>query len=200
LRAIERYLAARASGSAGAAEDALAWEWFHRTYDPAIRRLVRRAGLSPTDTDDCVQEAWAELLGALAAFAFDPRLGRFEAWLRVLVRRKIIQFYRRRGRELVRPASDSVARAVSDGDDPTAHFQRQEERALVRRVLSLLRPEISEINYRLLQLRWVQGREIPAIAETLDLTAEQVRYRLHRLKRRIRVLVAREQAHRALVA
>jgi len=164
------------------------WDAFFARYDPRIRRMVRAWHLPEADADDCVQEIWAELLEKLGAFRYDPRRGRLEAWLATLVRRKVSRLVRRRARGVVLLADPSFSPGSADAD-PAVAAERRESRRLVRRALAVLRRTVSAENYRIVRLRWMAGRNTREVAESMRMSEEQVRYRLHRMKGKLRRLM-----------
>lgn len=166
------------------------WERFYQRYDPFIRRVVRSWHLPDADTDDCIQEVWAELITKLAGVDYDPRRGPFRSWLFTFVRRKVIRFIRGKSRHSSQSLADPAATVAGRDDDPSTACQRQENRQLVRRMLAVLRTRVSETNYRILHLRWIDGRSNAEIAAVVDIKQDQVRYRLQRMKRKLRTLIA----------
>ena len=190
LRAVQAYLSRRSRHSASDAAERGCWERFYRRYDPFIRRVVRAWQLSDADTDDCIQEVWAELITKLAGVNYDPRRGRLRSWLFTFVRRKVIRFLRRKSRHSAQSLADPAAMLVSRDCDPSTACQRQESRQLVRRMLAVLRTQVSDTNYQVFHLRWIDGRSSAEIAARVNLTQDQVHYRLGRLKRKLRTLIA----------
>ena len=75
-------------------------------------------------------------------------------------------------------------------DDPSVACQRQEDRQLVRQMLAVLRTRVSDSNYRVLHLRWVDGCTNAEISALMNLTQDQVRYHLQRMKRKLKALIA----------
>ncbi len=189
LLAAQRYL--RSRGVASEAAGLGPWEPFYRRYDPKIQRMVRAWRLTPADVDDCVQEVWAELVAKLAEFQFDPARGPFKAWLATVVRRKVIGYLRRRGRDVCVPLADEPSLPARGPSDPVATAERRERRRLVRRGLSALRRRVSAENYRIMRLRWIEGRSTRQVADELRISEPQVRYRLHRMKGKLRSLLER---------
>src|SRR5438132_14241821 len=53
-----------------------AWRWFYDTYDPFVRRFVLAHGLRRLDAEDCVQDAWNEVVKTFGAFDSDGTQGR----------------------------------------------------------------------------------------------------------------------------
>jgi len=189
LRAVRAYLACRSRRSAPGDSERGSWEIFYEQYDPVIRRVVRSWRLSEADADDCVQEVWAELIAKLGDLGYDPQKGRFRSWLFTFARRKVSRFLRRKRRVLAQPLADPAKVADRDGD-PTIASQRREAGEAVHRMLSALRGQVSDINYRVLHLRWIDGRSSTEIAAQVDMTQDQVRWRLQRMQRKLRKLIA----------
>lgn len=164
------------------------WEEFYTICDPLIRRIVQTWRIPRSDVDDCVQEVWMEVAGPSGLSGYDPRRGSFEAWLFTLIRRKVGRHVRGASRQPVVGLFDSAARR-DPATDPVDAFQRREDRELVRHALEVLRTRVSEKSYRVVRLRWIEGRETPEIADDVNLTPDQVRYRLQRMKRKLQSLL-----------
>lgn len=190
LKAVQIYLGRLGRPVAPGAAEHTCWERFYRQYDPLIRRLVRSWRLSDADTDDCIQEVWTELIAKLAEVDYNPQRGRFRSWLFTFVRRKVIRFTYRKSRHSNRSLADSEATLAGRDDDPSTACQRREDRQLVHRMLAVLRTRVSDTNYRVLHLRWIDGRSNAEIAARVNLTQDQVRYHLQRAKRKLRTLIA----------
>ena len=82
-------LAAQTSGTSEAA-----WVRFFDLYIPAIRRFAEWHGPG-TDPDDVVQDVCLKLLDILREGEYDPRRGSFRAYLATLIRRHLVDLYRR---------------------------------------------------------------------------------------------------------
>lgn len=171
----------------------VAWEEFYRVYDDLIRRYVVAQGVPQADVDDCVQDVWGEVAKRL--FKFDRPADRpgLRAWLYALVRSKATNAFRSK----VRRAADSLEQAKQAGIEPSvspADFAELDEQrwqaALLEIVLEELRQEVSDVNYRVLHMRLVDGRSVTDVAKELDLTPEQVRYRHHRVMQKLRSRLA----------
>ncbi len=166
-----------------------AWERFFDRYSVEVRRLVRYWRLSAADGDDCEQEIWADLIRKLTSWQYDPARGRFDAWLATFVRRKVGRFVYRRHQPA--PLGDADDSPAAPDADPASLCLRKESRRLVRSSLSSLRARVSAENYRIVKLRWIDGRSTKEVADSLAISQEQVRYRLHRMKSKLRGLIER---------
>lgn len=172
---------------------AAAWDEFYRVYDSLMRRFAMARGLSGADLDDCVQAVWMQIASQLNEFKHPESHAGLRSWLYTLVRSRAGDLLRRKSR---RPA-ESLERAREAGyepADPAAEPGRQLEtsweHALLETLLDDLREEVSEINWRLLKLRCVEGREVADVARELGLSSEQVWYRQRRLLKKLRARMA----------
>jgi RNA polymerase sigma factor (sigma-70 family) len=167
-----------------------AWHKFYGVYDPLIRRLAVACGARAVDLDDCVQEVWIALVTRLGGFCPDSHRGRFRSWLYCLVQSKAADLVRRRTRHpLDRLTPELEIALFGSACDPAPEYELQRRRVLVHRVLDALRQKVPARSYRVFYMHWMEGRTIPEIAATLDLTPEQVWTLDHRTKQKFRCLV-----------
>ena len=168
------------------------WNEFYRRHAASVRRILRTTTMSQTDQADCAQEVWAELIDLLAgctrpAIAL-PR--HFRAWLWTFTRRKAARLLTNRSRlPLFLPAA-VIDQSVSHRDsNPYPAPQQQEDAQRVRRILALCRCHASETTYQAFYLRWVLGLDTRQIAENLELSPDQVRWRQKRIIRKLREIL-----------
>lgn len=172
---------------------ALAWEEFYSFYDVLIRRFIAAQGVPPSDVDDCVQEVWSEVAARLAEFRRPADRPGLRAWFYVLVRNKSTDIFRRRRRRL----EDSLDQAMANGKepedtqtDPAVLCQRRWEQSVFESVVERLRVELSAMNYRIFCMRALEYRTTKEVASLLKITPKQVRYRLHRVMKKLKTHVA----------
>ena len=170
-----------------------AWDEFYHVYDSLMRRFARARGLEGADLDDCVQAVWIQVASSLGDFEHPESHSGLRSWLYMLVRSKAGDILRRKGR---RPA-ESLDRAREAGHEPadpgagpSQALEREWEQALFETLLDDLREEVSEINWRLLKMRCLEGREVADVASELGLSSEQVWYRQRRLLKKLKARVA----------
>jgi RNA polymerase sigma factor (sigma-70 family) len=149
----------------------------------------RVPGLS---VDDCIQEAWTELVQMLPAFVHDASRGPFEAWLRTVVRRTACRYARRLLREIrqrteAAPSEPICGRFV----DPRAAHEQTELGESVREALEAFRAEVSSSAYAVLILATIDSRPSSEIARRLSLTPGNVRVLHHRTTQKLRRFLAR---------
>jgi len=170
-----------------------AWDEFFRLYDPLVRSAVRARGMCWADAEDCVQEVWTAIVTRLPQFEPDPAKGRFRCWIARLIHSRVVDFVRKENRRAARQVALPEEIPSQCDLDPAAAYYRAQRRRLVRHVLGHLEQQVSQTNYRLIHLRWIEERAVGDVADALGLASEQVWYRHHRVKRRLHVLL---EAHR----
>lgn len=186
----QSYLEARCWGMPPIPRLVEAWERFYRSYDPLIRRCVAGYPMTEEDRFDCVQEAWTEVIARLGRFRYDPRRGRLRTWLHALARNKAVDVIRRRHRHPVERLSGEAEGSLPGRDpDPAEDYVRRCERDMVRGAICQLSKKIHQCSYRVVYLRWIEGRTVPEIAVALGLTPQQVHFRHHRAMRKFRRLM-----------
>mgnify|MGYP002622701971 CR=1 FL=1 len=172
---------------------AASWDEFYRLYSALIRRFVVSRGVRGGDVDDCLQEVWSEVATRLVDFDRPPDRPGLRAWLYALVRSKTTDLFRKKQRD----SAHSIELAVETGHEPADQGMtpaEKEERewkdAVVATLLEELQPEISAENFRIVQLRLIERQPAAQVAEELGMSADQVRYRQHRLMKKLRARLA----------
>lgn len=169
-----------------------AWDSFCEQQLPFLRDVARAARGAALEPDEANQEAWVALLGGLGGHRQDWGRGQFRCWLFVVARNHLSGLGRRAARRRTSPLVAAAAASIpGTEDDPAVALDRELDRELVRGILAELRTQVSEVNYRVIHLRWVEGRTIAEVAAALLITPEQVRFRHHRLMKKLRVLAGR---------
>jgi RNA polymerase sigma factor (sigma-70 family) len=190
LRDTQAYLALRAQGLTPSARLTTAWDRFYRLVDPVICRCVRLGHLSGPDQGDCIQEVWLEIVAHLGHFRDDPRHTHLRTWIATLARNKAMDFVREHSRHPRKDLSDRILVDLPSHEfDPAVECERHGTQALVRNALAELASQVSATSFRVLYLRSIEERTVPEVASKLGLTPEQVRFRHHRMKQKLRPLV-----------
>jgi RNA polymerase sigma factor (sigma-70 family) len=95
------------------------WQRFFDTYASVIHAFGIRAGLTPAEADDALQETLLSVAKEMPEFRYDPARGSFKAWLFLISRRRIADQFRRRMR--AQRDGNDVLEAVAEAPDPNAH-------------------------------------------------------------------------------
>ncbi len=170
-----------------------AWEEFYRVYNELIRRFVIARGMRDADVDDCVQEVWNAVALKLVDFQRPKDRPGLRAWLYTLVRSKATDLIRRKARQPAKSLgqqSQAPAEPPGNDPDPADVYERQWESAMLQTAIEELRTEVSELNYRVLQMRLLEGRDVAEVAAALDVPLARVRYCQHRALSKLRARMA----------
>ena len=172
-------------------DEAAAWERLVTLYAPLVFHWCRRYNLSEPDVADILQEVFQAVFLHLADFRKERQADTFRGWLRRITQNKILDHFRRLGRE---PrgvgGSDAQARltqlpfpqsseAESDRDQPV-------ESVLFRRALDLIRQDFEERTWQAFWRTAVEGQSPREGAEALSMSAGAVRVAKCRVLHRLR--------------
>ena len=172
-------------------DDAAEWAKFAELYEPVIRLYIAQSGaVSAADADDIVQDIFIRLVEVLRTGGYKREKGRFRSYLAAMVRRLLIDRYRR---ELARPdTADGVPPAIAD-DLPA---KTPDPAAIVDMRLALARHDAAVehvLNHTMLEKRTVaayreyalEGQSAAEVAERHGMTVNNLRQLKHRLDRMI---------------
>jgi RNA polymerase sigma-70 factor (ECF subfamily) len=102
--------------------DEESWRTFFDTYWKLIYDVAMRSGLSDVESQDVVQETVISVAKKIPEFNYDPKVGSFKNWLRVLTRWRIMGQFRKRAKnqinisalECIKPGVPGFMERVSD--------------------------------------------------------------------------------------
>src|ERR1041384_3266702 len=126
------------------ANDPAAWATLVDLYAPLAPRWCRRAGLNDADAADILQDVFLAVAAHLGGFKKERSGDTFRGWLRVILRNKVHDHFRRLGRA---PGGEGGTEAGprfprrTDPDPPAEPSDDVAERLLLRRCCALIRPE-----------------------------------------------------------
>jgi len=172
--------------------DAAAFETLVRTHMPALLRVARRMMHSEEDARDAVQDAFVAAFRSIGKFDAHAQLS---TWLhRIVVNASLMRLrtQRRRPEEAI---EDLLPRFAEDGHQPLPNepWSENAETLLQRaEIRSVVRAAIDELpdNYReVLLLRDIEELSTEETAQTLGVTANAVKVRLHRARQALRTLL-----------
>jgi RNA polymerase sigma-70 factor (ECF subfamily) len=195
-----------------AGDDDRGWEEFYRLYGGLIRHFAVKAGLTPEEAEDVVQETAIGVARRLPEFVYDPKVCRFKTWLLNQTRWQIRkQFDLRAKPGGSGRSSPSMAGQISGNcTDPTegtdalaripdpatpdfgAEWDAEWEKHLMAQGLERVRDRIDERQFQIFDLYvtkdWPAGR----VAKTLGISIARVYLTKHRvaamLKKEVRRL------------
>lgn len=162
--------------------DAAGWREFFDTYWELIYRVARRAGLGDADAQDLVQEVMLSVAKQMPGFRYDPKLGRFKAWLLRVVHRRVADFWRTG----VAQRERTVALEDADVEDaPAADFEEVWEAEWREQVLAAalrrVRAKVNVKQFMIFEMAVLREVPVAEIKRGLGVNAAQVYLARHRV-------------------
>lgn len=153
--------------------DEAAFASLYRAFAPGVLGFLR--GRIPHDAEDVASAVWFEVARSIGRFVGDE--SGFRAWLFTIVRRRMMNEYRRRSRDWSEPRDlDRLPGPVAP-DDPErevlADLAASDAAALISSVLPDLQADV-------ILLRVVAELPVDEVAQVLDLAPGHVRVLSHR--------------------
>ena len=172
--------------------DHQAWITFLKRYRAGIQTTCRQAGLGPAAAEEVELRVLGKLPRRLRVFVYDPSRT-FRGWLRRLVRREAIDYYRLMARDPVGPGSGDSAvqrwleqqHVAPDVPDAERTDQQRQLRELAARVEAAVRERVTPECWQAFCLAYIEGLSTKEAAAKLGKTfavtymaAQRVRHRL----------------------
>lgn len=152
--------------------DAGAWETFDTIYRPMLYRFARARGLEHADTQDVVQDCMLAIQDHIGRFEYDPKKGRFKAWLRTMLDNRIRNLLRRGGDR--QAESRAFQRDQERETSPEESFEKIWLQEHLRHCLRELRAEVEDRSYRAFECYAIKEWPVKRIAEELGMTPNHV--------------------------
>lgn len=183
-------------------DDQEGWREFFDTYGRLMFSVARKAGFSPTESQDIVQETVISIARKMQGFRYDPQAGSFKAWLMLVVRSRIADALRRRQRRVQTVALGVDTEGAALTDSPTEPAIDQFERVweeewqlhMLQRALECVKERVSARQFQIFDLYVNQGLPLGKITAALGVNAAQVYLAKHRISRLIRKEIQRIEA------
>lgn len=180
------------------------WREFHGLYGPLIRAVARQSGLPESEADDVAQETLLAVAKKLPGFEYDPARGSFKAWLRLNVRSRIAEHWRRQSRRAqALEAVPSPAEGGSQTDffdrlpDPRAEaalgaiWEREWETTLLRAAADRVRTRVAPRTFLLFDLLVLQRQALRDVCRVTGASAAEAYLAKHRVGKSLRQEVER---------
>jgi RNA polymerase sigma-70 factor, ECF subfamily len=174
------------------AGDAAAFEEVVRTESGKLLAVTRRILPIEEDARDAVQDAFLFAFRSLDRFHGSAKLS---TWLHRIAVNAALMKLRTRRRKREESLEPLLPTFKDDGhhterfaawDDPSVTIEREENKALVRRLIN----ELPDAYRTVLLLRDIEGLDTEETAKLLDTTPNAVKVRLHRARQALRTLLA----------
>lgn len=162
------------------AGDVSIFEILMRRYNQRLFRLARAILADDAEAEDVMQEAYVRAFRELAGFRGEAS---FATWLTRIACHEALARARKRQR-LVRlvPATGGPGDPPAEALGPEREMENRELQAILQEAVEALPDPLRAV----FCLREIEGLSTEETAAALELTAENVRVRLHRAKRGLR--------------
>jgi RNA polymerase sigma-70 factor (ECF subfamily) len=173
------------------ADEAAAWERLVTLYAPLVFHWCGRWNLGEPDAADILQEVFQAVFVHVADFRKERPADSFRGWLRRITRNKVLDHFRRLGREPQGVGgSDAQARlnqlAFPQSSEEDDNGDEPAERGLFLRALDLVRQDFEERTWQAFWRTAVEGQSPRDVAEALSMSAGAVRVAKCRVLHRLR--------------
>jgi RNA polymerase sigma factor (sigma-70 family) len=177
------------------------WREFFDTYWRLIYTTALNAGLTDSEAQEVVQETVLTVVRKIKSFHYDPAVGSFKGWLLTIVRWRIGDQFRKRQQRIQTPSSREATETSGTATleriaDPgainlDAVWEEEWQRTLFAAALSRVKRQANARHYQMFDLYAVKHWSVDKVAQTLGVSAGQVRLAKHRITTLMRREVAR---------
>lgn len=170
-------------------DDQASWREFFETYWRLIHNVALKAGLTPSEAQEAVQETMIAAARKLPGFTYDPAKDSFKGWLLHITRYRIADQFRKRLPALAPHADDATRTALAERTADPASFDwnslwdAEWEEHLVRAALERVKQQVKPEHYEIYHLHVLKERPVLEVARTLGVNVAQVYLVKHRLGR-----------------
>jgi RNA polymerase sigma-70 factor (ECF subfamily) len=170
-------------------DDAEAWREFVALYEPVVYRIARRRGLQHADAEDLSQRVFASVGRAIGNFEPDVSQGRFRSWLARIAQNATINMLTRRPIDVATGGTsvfEMLDRQLGQNECPRDILELEFHRGLFRWAAERIRGEFRDATWKAFWLTMVEGREIAATANELNMSIGSVYVARSRIIRRLK--------------
>jgi RNA polymerase sigma-70 factor (ECF subfamily) len=182
--------------------DDRSWQEFFDIYWRLIYGVARKAGLSPSEADEVVQETMLTVAKKMKDFHYDPVRGSFKGWLLQLTGWRITNQFNRRSAQgacnvTERSNGDESAEANAPGSDfvvpPELErlWDEEWEQKLMQAALDRVRGRVNPKQFQIYDFAVLQNKPVNDIRQFLDVSAAEVYLAKHRVGKLLRTELAR---------
>lgn len=174
-------------------QDHDAWLEFVTLYEPVTYRLLRRHGLQDADARELVQDLFMAVNRSIDRW--DPReeRGSFRGWLQRVVRNLVINWLKRRDRQLNSIGGPELQLMLStlpaDSAAETLEFDNEVHRAMFNRAAEQVRGEVQVLTWEAFWETAVLGSSPTTAAQKLKMSVGAVRVAKCRVLARLQTAV-----------
>lgn len=180
-------------------EDQQGWREFMDKYGRFIYALARKAGFSPEESEDVVQDTLVSVAKKIPGFRYLGEKGSFKAWLVMIVKSRIIDALRKKYRRLPSAGAGPedgtrLEERIAQQEDELGHeamWQQEWESYVLDTALSRVKDRLPAKHFLAFRMCCQQQKAPGEVAKALGLSLPMVYLIRHRAGR----LVAAEIHH-----
>ena len=184
-------------------DDQESWRVFFDTYWRLLYGVALKAGLSDAEAQDVVQETVVSVAKRLRDFKYDPAVGTFKGWLRLITQRRIADHFRKQGRDAVGHARRSDSATTGTGTierlphpgsfSLEAVWNEEWEQALMDAATRHVKRQVAPKQYQIFDCYVLKQWPVAKVKCDLGVSVAQVYLAKHRVARLIKKEVKRLQ-------
>jgi len=160
--------------------DTSSWSEFYDLYHKLVRSVALKAGLSPTDAEDVVQDTFFKVSKSIQKFDYDPRKGRFRSWLCLITKQQVANHYRKAKKLPELPASwnEDPDEPHVDIPDPTnnweAIWEAEDRKHTIHLALTRLKERVKPKPYQIFLAHCIKGMDVKEVASIMEVSSNEV--------------------------
>ncbi len=155
-------------------QDAEAWAEFATIYQPVIFRFCRSKGLQHADATDITQEVLTRIAGAIDNFDSDGGKKNFRGWLYRVTRNLVIDFVRKRERNLLVQFDPMLEIASKPTNEESVDFQNAFQKHVFLIVSQKVRQQVESKTWRAFWETEIKLVPVEQVARDLSMSAGAV--------------------------
>jgi RNA polymerase sigma-70 factor (ECF subfamily) len=172
------------------ADDTAAWDRLVSLYAPLVFYWCRRYDLRDEDRADIFQEVFLAVATHIADFRKERQSDTFRGWLRTITRNKVLDHFRRRGREQEAAGGSEANTRLAHLPAPSAEEESiaedKAEKALFYRGLDMIRADFEERTWQAFWRTTVENKSPKDVGAELGMSPGAVRVAKSRVLHRLR--------------
>jgi len=160
--------------------DTRSWSEFYDLYCKLVYSVALKAGLSPTDSEDVVQETFLKVSKHIKKFDYDRRRGRFRNWLCLIAKQQVANHYRKTKNlpELPSFWNEDPDKPFNEIPDPTNQWdeiwEEEHRKHTLRLALARLKEKVNPKPYQIFLAHCIKGMSVGEVAELMEVSANEV--------------------------
>ncbi len=166
-------------------EDEKAWSVFYDTYAMLILNFAKKRGCSQELAEDVLQETVMSLNRYIKNFRYDRKKGKFKSLLFKITESKVIDAFRRAGKQTKLKHSEEFAVAggssgkLSERSLQLWDMEWKEE--LLARAVESVKERVQEKTFQCFEEVYLKGRSVGETAEKMDFSPNLVSQHKHKV-------------------